>query len=397
MPEGKKVVVFYQVETSKKGTDKWNVEKRFSEFDALDKALRPVYGNLPALPGKSLLAIKQSTELERRREGLEKYLKHLVTRTDIISSDVFKRFLQLDNFAPEAVVQPPKHLGNLEGLVLGVRDFLYQPEEKLLFIAISDMSVASRVDSYVTNMKLPWEKDVPKGTLVTVGAVECYLQKEDIENEIKFEKLWVKTSQSQVICMHWDQTSNNLLIGKDDGTLSILKVAADLSYTKYEEVLSDYKLHTSRIMGVYFDPISEYVYTVSEDKKFKVYNPRKESLVADIYCGATISGNDGTSSFGVGNVQLTGLAADRENKRLFITSRSGRVFIYDISPVIPEILHSFQAHTKGAIRGVFFDPIKNYLITANYDDGVLALIDLQKPGKEKYAHNIANLQGKAKV
>ena len=75
MPEGKKVVVFYQIEISKKGSEKWNVEKRFSEFDALDKALRPIYGNLPALPGKSLLAIKQATELERRREGLEKYLK----------------------------------------------------------------------------------------------------------------------------------------------------------------------------------------------------------------------------------------------------------------------------------------------------------------------------------
>lgn len=75
MPEGKKVVVFYQIEISKKGADKWTVEKRFKEFDVLDKALRPVYGNLPALPGKSLLALKQSTELEKRKEGLEKYLK----------------------------------------------------------------------------------------------------------------------------------------------------------------------------------------------------------------------------------------------------------------------------------------------------------------------------------
>jgi len=30
-------------------------------------------------------------------------------------------------------------------------------------------------------------------------------------------------------------------------------------------------------------------------------------------------------------------------------------------------------------------------------DGVLAIWDLDKPGKEKYAHNIANLEGKAKV
>ncbi len=61
------------------------------------------------------------------------------------------------------------------------------------------------------------------------------------------------------------------------------------------------------------------------------------------------------------------------------------------------MLHTVQAHSKGAIRGVFFDNIKNYMITSNYDDGVVALIDLQKPGKEKFAHNIASLTGRNKV
>jgi len=75
------------------------------------------------------------------------------------------------------------------------------------------MSVTSRVDSYLTNMKLPWEKSLPSGTLVTVGAVECYLQKKELNEEIKFDKLWTKTFQSQVICLYWDQTSCNLLIG----------------------------------------------------------------------------------------------------------------------------------------------------------------------------------------
>jgi len=28
-------------------------------------------------------------------------------------------------------------------------------------------------------------------------------------------------------------------------------------------------------MGVYFDPITEYIYTVGEDKKFKVYDVNK--------------------------------------------------------------------------------------------------------------------------
>jgi len=60
-----------------------------------------------------------------------------------------------------------------------------------LFTSISDMSVTSRVDSYLTNMKMPWEKELPPGTMVTVGAVECYSQ--PFEDEYKFDKLWTKT------------------------------------------------------------------------------------------------------------------------------------------------------------------------------------------------------------
>ena len=58
------------------------------------------------------------------------------------------------------------------------------------------MSVTSRVDSYLTNMKMPWEKELPVGTLVTVGAVECFIQSNI--GEIKFDRLWSKTFQTQV-------------------------------------------------------------------------------------------------------------------------------------------------------------------------------------------------------
>jgi len=58
-----------------------------------------------------------------------------------------------------------------------------------------------------------------------------------------------------------------------------------------------------------------------------------------------------------------------------------------------------QAHVSktAAIRGLCFDYHKNYLFASNYDDGVITIHDLQKPGKEKYASTIASLQGKPKV
>ena len=83
----------------------------------------------------------------------------------------------------------------------------------LLFVGISDMSATSRVDSHLTNMKMPWEKEVPKNTLITVGAVECYLQTTGIDDGPKFEKLWTKTFQTQVIHLHWDAASTTLLVG----------------------------------------------------------------------------------------------------------------------------------------------------------------------------------------
>jgi len=36
-------------------------------------------------------------------------------------------------------------------------------------------------------------------------------------------------------------------------------------------------------------------------------------------------------------------------------------------------------------------------LSANYDDGVLAVIDMQKPDRAKYAQPIAHLRGKKKV
>lgn len=56
------------------------------------------------------------------------------------------------------------------------------------------MNVFSRIDSGLTNTKMPWEKDLPPGTKVIVGAVEAYMQKE--EGEFVFEKLWTKTFQT---------------------------------------------------------------------------------------------------------------------------------------------------------------------------------------------------------
>ena len=41
---------------------------------------------------------------------------------------------------------------------IGVRDFVYVNDKAWLFVALSDMKLTSRLDSYLTNVNLPWEK-----------------------------------------------------------------------------------------------------------------------------------------------------------------------------------------------------------------------------------------------
>ena len=49
--------------------------------------------------------------------------------------------------------------------------------------------------------------------------------------------------------------------------------------------------------------------------------------------------------------------------------------------MVPRSIHILQAHPKGSIRAMYFDIGRNYLITGNHEDGVIAIHDLDKPGK----------------
>eukprot|EP01017_Pseudomicrothorax_dubius_P028231 TRINITY_DN3344_c0_g1_i5.p1 TRINITY_DN3344_c0_g1~~TRINITY_DN3344_c0_g1_i5.p1 ORF type:complete len:282 (-),score=74.70 TRINITY_DN3344_c0_g1_i5:62-907(-) len=251
-----KNVCFYEVVVNSRDGKKWELEKRFKDFDTLHQALKRVFSNIPDLPSKSLWTLSEAAQIERRREQLEKYMQLLVGRPDILNSEVMRMFLQIENFAPDAVVNPPKLLQEISSFVLGVRDFKYEVEKGLLFVGISDMNPASRIDSYLTNMKLPWEKDL-NITIVTVGALECYVQTD--ASEYKFDKLWTKTFPSQVICLDWESKSCRIAVGMDDGKVEIMTVASELNYMKFNEVLNA-KIHAARVMGVYIDNIKGFLY-----------------------------------------------------------------------------------------------------------------------------------------
>lgn len=374
-----KAIILYVINVLKKGDEKtYSVEKRYSEFDELNDQLSKIFKDLPKFPPKTyFFKLKEPNELETRRKNLEVFLKGIVARPELVNSEPLIRFLQLQRITPDLLVSPPQLLGQLKGFIHGVRDYIYIWEKDILFILLSDMNVASRIDSYLTNMKLPWEKPDPKAPIISVGALGCYTKVKDW----KFKKLWKKLFSAQAICLYWDEITNLLGIGLDDGTIMCLKVPTELGYKTNEEVFTA-KVHAERIMQIHIDPAKEYIYSISHDKYLKTFHLVKREVVYQLL---------------LGEARLNNFVVDTVGKRGFVANNDGFIFIIDFNFNDPRLIETVRTNGQCCIRSLIFDSTKNYLFAGGFDDGEIAMFDTGKPGKEKYSKQTASFKSRPKI
>lgn len=83
------------------------------------------------------------------------------------------------------------------------------------------------------------------------------------------------------------------------------------------------KIHSSRIMGVAIDNLTNICYTISEDKYLKCTDITRGNLIAEVPVSAS---------------KLTALVLDKDYKRAFITNKANDVYIYDVSTVRSKFL-----------------------------------------------------------
>jgi hypothetical protein len=231
----KKEVFFYHIEiTNNISKQSWTIEKRYSEFEWLYKILARLFPNCPSMPGKSFFKITSYDALNKRKIELETFLKDCVVRKDIINSQAFREFIDIDKHSPEISSYAPIRIAEFEGLPLGVRDFIYLKYENILFIACSDMNITSRVDAYITNVNFPWENKTDSH--ISVGAVFAYKVTVDSNGGYYFDKLWAKSYPVQTGVIYWEAESSVLAVGLDNGKINLFKVNAESSYMHFEEV-----------------------------------------------------------------------------------------------------------------------------------------------------------------
>lgn len=226
------------------------------------------------------------------------------------------------------------------------------------------MNALSRVDSYFTNMDLPWEKNKnPNQVLLSVGVIEALIQPK--AGVLEFERIWCKSNKSQAICMSWSDAMSSLAIGFDSGAYEILTVDTQ-NPLSYKETYAS-TMHKSRIMGIWIDGMRSLCYSISEDKTMKVTDLKVKEVIADIVITST---------------KLTCLEIDSENKTAFIADRGGQIHIYDLIPLKPTFIQIITTPSKGSLRGLFYDNVQQLLFASCFDDGLIHGYKLNSNGSK---------------
>ena len=391
---------------------KWSLLKRYSEFEALHKNLSQLIPNVPTIPGKSLfkLTSKEALEkrknhlesflLEKRKNHLEAFLHECVNRKDIMASEYLKAFLELEKHSPNLTYNSPEKKYELREIPLGIRDLYYLQEESIMFAACSDMNIASRVDSYITNVNLPWEKN---DDYVTVGALFVFKLNFGASSESSiFERRWAKSFPTQTGVINYSLEKNILMVGLDNGKFILFQTGLDSKYTEYE-LLYEGKPHSARVMGLDINTKKNLCYTCSSDKKFMMtYLDEKNRYIEiavqthskNVIRGLDINlkkyyiftssmkgdisildlGNPGRekfveelSYFGAES-QLRLVRYNEENNELLTGDQDGRVIVWNLK--LGKTIYTWKAH-NGAITQMIYDSAHKILITGGKDKRIV--------------------------
>ena len=376
--DGKTITIYKVNITNNFSKQNWTLEKRYSEFEYLYKTLVAIVPNVPIIPGKSLFRVTAYDALTKRRLQLEAFIKECANRKDILSNDSFKNFIELDRHAPEVSYNAPTKIFEYTELPLGVRDFYYYKEKNLLFVVCCDMNIASRVDAYITNVNLPWEKKTDAH--ISVGATFAFKVIQTKDGKYLFEKLWAKSFPEQTGVVNFDTESNTVEVGLDSGAIIFYRTNEESKFIQYDEICK-IRPHKGRVMGLAFNYQQGYIYSCSSDKKFYLSEINFQSNVTEI----------AESAFGYTNLEY-----DKPNARIFLTNEGGALSIFTTTTYPPTMVNLIQTHSTHNIRGLHIDYKKLYIFTAT-NKGDISILDLGLPGKEKLINEISYFGGNLEI
>ena len=368
---GSKAVTFYQVEiTSRITKNSWKIDKRYSEFKKLHDAMLKIYPRLPKIPGTTLFKVTAPEALTSRQKALEAFLRSCVQRRDILQNKLFKEFLELEKNAPEIVGNDVDLFYEYKKLPLGCRNFKVIPHRKIMVVCCSNMNILSRSNVILSNITFSKKNDDDKVPMGALFIYQCEPSKEEI---YAIHKIWAKPFPIQTGTLYWEDKNQILSVGNDDGKIYVFKPKPNAYYDEMEQI-AEYHVHVDRVMGIGIDVKTNFLYSCSTDKTFWV---------------SDLLRSKNSQMVNSAEVGYTNLELDQENRRIFLTTEHGEIYVYSIASYPPILVRNMQTSSFSSIRAFHIDKTNGYIFTGNVG-GKICIMNLPPVNKEKLMSEISN-------
>jgi WD40 repeat protein len=339
-------VIFYRIKvTDHFNNNSWVIEKRYNDFSNLQKKLVTNFPDVPKIPGKTFFRVSDFASIKKRKDGLQYFLKTCVNRKDIFSSEDFKNFLELAKNSPDLCGNSPDMQGNFS-LSQGVRDFQYIPEDGIIVLCTAEMNLIERAESKITDLKNKIEK---QEDITNPQGYAYVFRVEQNNGDFNFRETWRRKFKSRTRCIYYDVGEKYLLIGRNDGFISIHSVDKESRFKRVDLAL-ELKNHLSQVNGVWYDPLEKKIYSVSTDKKFVASDVNYNSQITEI----------ARSPF-----DYTCLKPDIKYDRIFTASEGGIIEIFSIKRFPPNKICSTSITGVGNIRDIFININQFYIFACD--------------------------------
>lgn len=299
------------------GETRWEVQKRFSEFDQLLQSLdQSRYAGLPKLPAKTLLGSPTDTAaIEERKVQLRLVLNDLLFRPDTRTSQQLRQFLSLDlNLDISATSLQPDAIRTFEDPRFGVSGICAVPRASMLFVTHEDSTHLSRLGRV-------WSVVEPD----ELGALHLWAH----SNDGSWKRLFSKTFGIKVRALCWEESTRQCFVGLEDGKIEAYSVPSDTLQPTLVQTLELH--HKSPVTHLCASP--RRLLSLGFDTALRVIDVRSRQL----HCGGRL-GKRLKNELDY----LTTAYLDDVEDRAFIGTSGGDMFIMGIEKNPPSFLHSIE-------------------------------------------------------
>lgn len=257
------------------GSSSWFLSKRFSEFVALQEALKKHHPYVPELPAKTVGRNFARECLEQRRQLLNQYLSKLCKQRDLLNNAEVQQFFGL----PENLVafeqlgsQGPIQIAELREPCYSIKALAYDPQRGVLLLGSSESSWASTMDTKITNIKLPWETESP-GIPLSQMTLWSHPSK-----SLHFEMQFCCKYQCKIACVAL--ADKFCLCGLGDGSVGFHTVEGD-------NLLNGHRLpllrHAAKVVALAVDEERQFIISVGKDSDIFVYDLNLQMVQCQVH------------------------------------------------------------------------------------------------------------------